>query len=138
MRNRRLLRILLLSSLAAVLCAGALIGSAESAPGRNGPRTVIVGFKAGVTPVAQADVLADAGAKPMRRYPQIRSALVSVGARTTAGAIRDLESDPSVGYADPNGTGHAGAVPNAPCLPQLWGLNNTAQTVNWTTGTPDA
>src|SRR3954463_12830977 len=99
MRARRLLRILLLSSLAAVLCAGALIGSAESAPGRNGPRTVIVGFKAGVTPVAQADVLADAGAKPMRRYPQIRSALVSV-AQTMAGAIRDLESDPRVAYAE--------------------------------------
>src|SRR3954469_21801821 len=130
MRNRRLLRILLLSSLAAVLCAGALIGSAESAPGRNGPRTVIVGFKAGVSPVAQADVLADAGAKPMRRYPQIRSALVSV-AQTMAGGIRDLEGGPGVAYAEPNFTVHADAIPNDPFLAQLWGLNNTGQTVNW-------
>src|SRR3954453_17160326 len=133
MRARRLLRILLLSSLTAVLCAGALIGSAESAPGRNGPHTVLVGFKAGVTPVAQADVLADAGAKPMRRYPQIRSALVSV-AQTTAGAIRALESDPSVASAEPNFTVHADAIPNDPFLAQLSSLNNTGQTVNWTTG----
>src|SRR4051812_32395270 len=138
MRARRLLRILLLPSLAAVLCAGALVGSAESAPGKNGPHTVIVGFKAGVSPVGQADVLADAGAKPKRRYPQIRSALVSVGAQTTARALRSLESDARVAYAEPNFTVYADAIPDDPFLPQLWGLNNTGQRVNWTTGTPDA
>ena len=75
----------------------------------------------------------------MRRYPQIRSSLVSVGAQSTAGAIRDLESDPRVAYAEPNFTVRASdAIPNDPFLPQLWGLNNTGQTVNWTTGTADA
>ena len=30
------------------------------------------------------------------------------------------------------------AAPNDPSFPQEWGLDNTGQTVNFTTGTPDA
>ena len=138
MRDRRLLRILLLPSLAAVLGATALAGSADSAPRKEAPRTVIVGFKPNVSLAGQVDALADAGVKRMRRYPQIRSSLVAVGAQSTAGAVRDLERDPRVAYAEPNFTVHADTIPNDPSLPQLWGLNNTGQTVNWTTGTPDA
>src|SRR5690348_10610658 len=107
MRDRRLLRILLLPSLAAILGASALAGSADSAPRGNAlPRSVIVGFERNVSPAEQADVLSNAGVKRMRRYPQIRSALVSVGAQSTAGAIRDLESDPRVAFAEPNFTVH--------------------------------
>ena len=138
MRDRRLLRILLIPSLAAVLGASSLAGSADSAPGTSGPRTVIVGFERNVTLAAQADALSDADVERLRRFPQIRSALVSVGAQSTAGAIRDLESDPRIAFAEPNFTVHADTIPNDPFLPQLWGLNNTGQTVNWTAGTPDA
>ena len=95
MRDRRLLRILLLPSLAAVLGATALAGSADSAPSTKGPRTVIVGFKPNVSLAGQADALSDAGVKRMRRYPQIRSSLVAVGAQSTAGAVRDLEQRPA-------------------------------------------
>jgi subtilisin family serine protease len=138
MRDRRLLRILLLPSLAAVLGASALAGSADSAPRKEAPRTVIVGFRPNVSLAGQADTLSRAGVKRIRRYPQIRSSLVAVGAGSTAGAISDLESDPRVAYAEPNFTVRADAIPNDPFLPQPWGLNNTGQTVNWTTGTPDA
>jgi len=97
MRDRPLLRILLLLSLVVVLGASALAGSAASAPhGPALPRSVLVGFRSNVSPAGQADVLADAGVERLRRYPQIRSALVSVGAQSTAGAIRDLDSDPRV------------------------------------------
>ena len=140
MRDHRLLRILLLPSLATVLAASALAGSAASAPhGPALPRSVLVGFRPNVSLAGQADVLADAGVERLRRYPQIRSALVSVGAQSTAGAIRDLDSDPRVAFAEPNFTVRASDVtPNDPFLPRLWGLDNTGQTVNWTTGTADA
>src|SRR6476659_10151872 len=105
MRDRRLLRILLLPSLVVVLGASALAGSAASAPQRPVlPRSVLVGFRPNVSLAGQADVLADAGVERLRRYPQIRSALVSVGAQSTAGAIRDLDSDPRVAFAEPNVT----------------------------------
>jgi len=130
MLDRRLLRILLVPSLAAVLGASALAGSADSASKQTeAPRSVIVGFRQNVSLVGQSDALADAGVKRMRRFPQIRSALVSVGARSTAGAVRSLESD--VVRADD-------VIPNDPVLPRLWGLDNVGQTVNWTAGTPDA
>ena len=130
MLDRRLVRILLVPSLAAVLGASALAGSADSASKQTeAPRSVIVGFRQNVSLVGQSDALADAGVKRMRRFPQIRSALVSVGARSTAGAVRSLESD--VVRADD-------VIPNDPVLPRLWGLDNVGQTVNWTAGTPDA
>ena len=89
MRERRFLRILLLPSLAAVLGASALAGSADSAPKNTTlPRSVIVGFGPNVSLVGQTDALSDAGVKRMRRFPQIRSALVSVGAQSTAEANR--------------------------------------------------
>ena len=132
MRDHRFLRILLLPSLATVLAASALAGSAASAPhGPALPRSVLVGFRPNVSLAGQADVLADAGVERLRRYPQIRSALVSVGAQSTAGAIRDLDSDPRVAFAEPNFTVRASDVtPNDPFLPRLWGLDNTGQTVN--------
>ena len=140
MRDRRSLRILLLPSLAVVLGACALAGSAASAPqGAALPRSVLVGFRPNVSLAGQSDALADAGVVRVRRYPQIRSALVTVGAQSTAGAIRDLDSDPRVAFAEPNFTVRASDVtPNDPFLPRLWGLDNTGQTVNWTTGTADA
>ena len=140
MLDRRLLRILLVPSLAAVLGASALAGSADSASKQTeAPRSVIVGFRQNVSLVGQSDALADAGVKRMRRFPQIRSALVSVGARSTAGAVRSLESDPRVAYAEPNFVVRADdVIPNDPFLPRLWGLDNVGQTVNWTAGTPDA
>ncbi len=140
MRDRRSLRIVLLPSLAVVLGACALAGSAASAPqGAALPRSVLVGFRPNVSLAGQSDALADAGVVRVRRYPQIRSALVTVGAQSTAGAIRDLDSDPRVAFAEPNFTVRASDVtPNDPFLPQLWGLHNSGQTVNWTTGTADA
>ena len=139
MRDSRSLRILLLPSLAAVLLGTtALAGSAATAPqGAALPRSVLVGFRPNVSLAGQADALADAGVERVRRYPQIRSALVSVGAQSTAGAIRDLDSDPRVAFAEPNFTVRANDVtPNDPFLPQLWGLHNTGQTVNWRRAPP--
>ena len=67
----------------------------------------------------------------------IRGALVSVDPQNTAQAIRSLERDGRVAYAEPNFLLHADA-PNDPFMTRLWGLDNFGQTVNWTAGAPDA
>ena len=143
MRDRPARRLLLAAALASALVAVAVTSAANGASGHSGRRaeagSILVGFHTGVSPSAQADVLADADAKPIKRFASIHGALVSVAPGTTAQTIETLNRDPRVAYAEPNFILHAAdVIPNDPFFPRLWGLHNTGQTVNWTAGTPDA
>ena len=143
MRDRLAQRLLLAAALASALVAVAVTSVASGASAHSGRRaeagSILVGFRTGVSAPAQADVLADADAKPTRSFASIHGALVSVAPGTTAETIETLNRDPRVAYAEPNFILHAADVmPNDPFFPRLWGLHNTGQTVNWTAGTPDA
>ena len=102
---------------------------------------LIVGFKPSVTTASQRQVLSRVSAREKRRFGRIRSVLASVGSRDVAAAIRALERNPDVLYAEPNfrlsADDHAG-TPNDPSLHSLWGLNNFGQVVAGVAGTPDA
>jgi hypothetical protein len=96
-------------ALTSILAAVALAGAATSAPGRPAaserkavPGSILVGFEPGVSPAGQGDAVADAGARRTKSFSRIRGALVSVEPRRTAQAIRALERDPRVAYAEPN------------------------------------
>jgi subtilisin family serine protease len=101
------------------------------------PGEILVGFESPVSAAAQNAVIAGVGARRTRRFPRIRSALLSVSAERTGQTIRALERDGRVAYAEPNFVLSAD-VPNDPFMPRLWGLDNLGQTVNWTAGSPDA
>jgi subtilisin family serine protease len=147
-KRRPLLFTLLATSVVAV--AAALAGSATGRPvdpvGRQAlraavPGELIVGFRPGVSAAAQEDALSSAGATRKRRFERLRSALVSIDPSKARQAMRKLESDGRVAYAEPNFLLHAddhGGSPNDPSMHQLWGLDNFGQTVNWVTGTADA
>jgi subtilisin family serine protease len=142
MPDRPARRILLIAALAASLAAAAVAGAANGGrPDRSPkavPGSIIVGFKAHVSANGRAEALAGVDATPTKRFSRIDSTVVSVAPGSTARTIRALERDPRVAYADPNFVLHAADLPNDPFLPQLWALDNTGQTVNWTAGTPDA
>lgn len=53
-------------------------------------------------------------------------------------AVAELSSTPGVKYAQPNYIYHATALPNDPDFSELWGLQNTGQTVDATAGTSGA
>ena len=143
MRDRPARRILLAAALASALVAAAV---ASAANGRQHadrtpaavPGSIIVGFKSNVSAKGRAGVLSAVGARPTKRFAQIDSTVVSVSPANTSWTIRTLEQDPRVAYAEPNFVLHAADTPNDPSFPQEWGLNNTGQQVNFTTGTPDA
>ena len=145
MRDRRFLRRALLAPALALLLADIAVVSSAAATSSTAPArpsvagSIIVGFKPGVSPATQAKALARAGATLRHRFRRIRSTLVAVAPKARPAAIRRLERDPRVAYAEPNFVVHADDVtPNDPFFTQLWGLDNTGQTVNWTTGAPDA
>jgi subtilisin family serine protease len=52
--------------------------------------------------------------------------------------IEELRRDPRVRYAEPDYVYHVADLPDDPSFGQLWGLDNTGQPVNGTSGTPDA
>src|SRR5437867_3860411 len=64
-----------------------------------------------------------------------QTALVRTTTRTTTALIAELQRDPLVEVVEPNYLRWAtGAPPNDPMFGQLWGLQNTGQTLNGTAG----
>jgi len=142
MRDTPARRILLAAALASALVAAAVASAANTKHPTRAPAAVpgsiIVGFKKNVTAKGRAGVLNAVDAKPTKHFAQIDSTVASVAPADTSWTIHALENDPRVAYAEPNFILHAADTPNDPSFPQEWGLNNTGQQVNFTSGTADA
>lgn len=113
---------------------------APTGPGAYVDGEVIVRFKSGVATSRAGLAHVRAGAVSHRTLPVVDGLQV---ARLAPGgsveqAIAAYEAMPDVLYAEPNYIVHAIAVPGDPLFTNLWGLNNTGQTVNGVTGTADA
>jgi subtilisin family serine protease len=63
---------------------------------------------------------------------------VRQAAKTTAELIADLKNDPDVETVEPNYLRRVSATPNDTRFAEMWGLQNTGQSVNGTTGTAGA
>ena len=143
-KARHTAALLLVPALLAVLLVGAASRKPTPAPVPEPPAVpgdVIVGFKPGTTQAGRAQALRAVGAARERRLPGIHASLASVEPGKVQQAIRKLERDRRVAFAEPNfivsGFTH-GSTPNDPSMHQLWGLDNFGQTVNWFTGMKDA
>jgi subtilisin family serine protease len=102
------------------------------------PGDIIVGFKPGVSQDEQEAVLGRAGAARTRSWGFINAALAHVPDARRDALIKQLQLDPRVRYAEPNYIVHVDATPNDPSFGQLYGLNNTGQTIQGGAGTADA
>jgi serine protease len=142
--HRRLLvfaAVMAAAGLALLALAGA--GSAEHAASRAAPPSVpgqlIVGFQAGVSRSEEDAALARVGAARVKTWDFIHAALAQVPDTQRDALIKRLELDPRVRYAEPNYVVHADAtIPNDPRFGELYGLNNTGQTIQGSPGTADA
>jgi subtilisin family serine protease len=132
--------------LMATLVVAALLPAAASAQlpepeQRTGyvPGEVIVKFRPGVAQAERADALRDGGADRQRSVSGTGTVLTHVPADTTVtSAVRELESDPRVAWAEPNPYRHAAAAPNDPFFESQWGLRNAGQTVEEAAGAAGA
>ena len=126
---------ILLALAAAVL----LVAPASSAQRAREPQArILVGFDPGVSLAAQRAVLEQADATANARLKRIRTFVASVPASDRGRALAELRRDPRVRFAEPDAVYRVDALPNDPLFGQLWGLNNTGQSVKTATGTPDA
>ena len=72
----------------------------------------------------------------LSKHRQQLMGVVRAPGKSTAALIRDLQGDPEVLTVEPNYLRHVSSLqPTDAYYTNLWGLNNTGQTVNSTTGT---
>ena len=95
------------------------------------PGEVVVRFEPGVTSGDRAAAADSVNAESLTALSISRARLVELGDGVSVSeAVTELAADPSVDFAEPNYTYQQQSVPNDPFFGQLWGLNNTGQTVS--------
>lgn len=101
---------------------------------------VLVKYKAGTSPAVMEQRHARWGARAMRafKHPGIKHLRLPAG-MSVEEAIQRMGADPAVEYVEPNYIWRKFAtVPDDTSFSNLWGLQNTGQSVNGTAGTDDA
>jgi len=100
------------------------------------PGEVLVKYKP-VAATAIASSLSRSGATIQKSYKGVNVHHLKLSATTSvAEALQTFANDPAVEYAEPNYLRYAAAtIPTDPFFPELWGLLNTGQIVNGTSGT---
>jgi subtilisin family serine protease len=106
------------------------------------PGEILVKFKRTASKSDIVQLNTTLGAKTIKEFPSIgvRHIKLKSGEKVPE-AIKKYSSDPNVEYAEPNyklTVCQTFPVPFDPSFGELWGLNNTGQAVDGTTGTPDA
>lgn len=102
---------------------------------------VIVTFKPGLAAARQEATLGRHQLRFARRFKHLSErgiGLVRDKSRGTAKLMERLKTDPDIATVEPNYVKRTSAtlIPDDPDFSQLWGLNNTGQTIQFTTGTP--
>ncbi|MFM7057242.1 MAG: S8 family serine peptidase [Planctomycetota bacterium] len=97
------------------------------APGYSSPDAALSSLTA-MVPGTESRPLGDYGVFLMK-LPEGRS---------VPSAISLLQGQPGIRYAEPDWISELAAVPNDPNYGRMWGMENTGQAVNGTTGTADA
>ena len=103
------------------------------------PGELIVRFKRGVASSERAALRRGRGARLKRGLPVPGLELVDLAPeKSVRSEAARFEREPEVLYAEPNYRYRLAAIPNDARFGELWGLHNTGQFVNGSTGTADA
>lgn len=100
------------------------------------PGEVIVKYKERVRQVSRAEVRSEENLERIERLDSIDAELVEVEGRSVEAAVSDLNSRPEVEYAEPNLLRYT-SYGEEPRFGELWGLNNTGQTIENQAGAND-
>jgi subtilisin family serine protease len=110
-------------------------------PGDFLPGQVIVRYEAHSSKAERADAREDSGTEAIAGLGMPRAQLVKItDGDSVAATLRQLEAQPGVAYAEPNGLSRPALLPNDPEFlnGNQWGLFNDGQTVNGEPGVPNA
>jgi thermitase len=102
------------------------------------PGQVIVRYEPGSSTAERADARHDAGAATINGLGMARAQLLEItDGDSIAATVRQLEAQPGVAYAEPNGISQPALLPDDPLFyPEQWGLYNDGQTLTGVSGIP--
>ncbi len=106
---------------------------AEAVPGQ-----IIVKFEEDATRAEEADARRDEGLVKEDDLELIDAEVAEVEGQSVEQAIRDLERRPEVEYAEPDYIRYPSGYSDEPRFRELWGLNNTGQSIQGSPGSRDA
>jgi len=117
--------------IAAAIAAALLLLPAAAAAEDVVPGQVIVRYAPGTSTADRADVRDDAGTRAIEGLGMPRAQLLKItDGDSVAATVRQLEAQPEVDYAEPNGIFYPAAIPpDDPDFGQQWGLLNFGQSV---------
>jgi VCBS repeat-containing protein len=101
------------------------------------PGQIIVKFDEDATRAEEADARRDEGLSNVEKLPLIDAEVAKVEGQSVAQAAQDLERRPDVEYAEPDRVSYPAGYSDEPRFGELWGLNNTGQTIGGSAGTAD-
>jgi subtilisin family serine protease len=120
-----------------VLLAILMLAVIPASAAANSETRIIVKRDPGLSAAERRDIRADAGVTFLKPLPLPQTEVVTAPAGEAADAVRELNADPGVVYAQPARERHPTAAD--PILPFLWAFNNTGQDVDdFGPGTPGA
>ncbi len=99
------------------------------------PGQIIVKYKEAVGSSEQAVLRRQENLEKKGELGLINAEVVKVRGQSVEQAIRDLERRPDVEYAEPNFRVYPTGFADEPNFSKLWGLHNTGQTIEGSTGT---
>jgi len=103
------------------------------------PGEILVKYKSGVSKVAKSSINLSFKTEKVGKVAYTDVQLLKLDPSISVeDAIDAYSTQPEVEYAEPNYIYHARATPNDSNFANQWGLNNTGQNVNGTSGTSDA
>ena len=108
--------------------AGPLVPRFDRPAGGYAPDEVLVRFRAGIAPAQRQQAAGVVGIRFVSLAPDVQRVRLKPG-ETVASAVMRLAADPAVAHVQPNYHYHAALAPNDSDYGQLWGLNNTGQTI---------
>jgi subtilisin family serine protease len=101
------------------------------------PGRIIVKFEADATRAEEADARRDVGLRNVEELPLIDAEVARVEGQSVEQAVQDLERRPDVDYAEPDCLSYPAGYADEPHFGELWGLNNTGQTIGGSAGVSD-
>lgn len=126
-----------LLTISVCICLTVIAASSNKRPAaRYVPGEILVKYKPGTGSSTVAALNARFGTSTLQHFSSLgvyRKKLP--GTMSVGQALNIFRSEPAVKYAEPNYIYDLLATPNDTSFNQLWGLNNTGQSVNSTTGT---
>ncbi len=112
-------------------------GTVEWVPGRFHPDRIIVKFKATANGSVRADIRRRERLERVRELGLIRAEVTSVKGRSPEEAVRALKRRPEVEYAELDHVRRPSGYSEEPYFQNLWGLDNSGQTINGVSGAAD-